>query len=61
MPIESTLIVYNNLKLTGSCPFEPKLKIETLLFDEVGDGLQQESISCLIRAVVPSSIIDTYK
>lgn len=50
------------MKLTGSCPLEPKLKIEILLLDEVGDGLQQESISCLIRAAVPpSSIIDTWK
>lgn len=52
----------DSLRLTGSWPLEHKLKMEKLLLDDVGDGLQQESISCLMRAALPpSSIIDTWK
>ncbi len=50
----------NLRKITGSCPLDVKFKIEIAL-EEVGEGLQQESISCLIRAVPPSSIIETWK
>lgn len=59
-PMRFELKLKSKLLTVVSWPLDEKLS--ELFIDDVGVGLQQESISCLIRAeVVPSSsIIDTF-